>query len=68
MLDKYYTEIVDAQEALDELWAQWFPEKPESATPPKLVWDASDHDVIEKCRSARNAAKFEALYDRDIVV
>ena len=29
-----------------------------------MVWDASDHDIIEKCRSARNAAKFEALYDR----
>jgi primase-polymerase (primpol)-like protein len=62
--------IGDGQELIDWLAERMRPETKAAqtnghATPRTSSGSAhSDDEVIEKCRSAENAPKFEALYDR----
>jgi len=58
------SEIIERQGTLKSLCAFYFPKL--ESTPPQAIkphHDLSDEEIITLCRNAKNAPKFEALYD-----
>lgn len=58
-----HTAVADIQTPLDRHWPLWFPPRVEPLARPTLAWSAADDEVLDRCRSAKNAGKFIALYD-----
>ena len=63
-----YNQIRDRQEALNDLYEELWPAKVNGPLNgqhvTKELVDASDEELLEKARSAKNGAEFAALYDR----
>ena len=59
-------EIMERQWALNDLYARYFPKQ--ESTPPQAIkphhdLERGDEEIIALCRKAKNAEKFEALFD-----